>query len=429
MSQRVAIVSSDCHAGLALPALKDFMESEFHEQLDEYIGQVEAMWKAAREAKVRYRRFVDTEAIESMLSFAEQVSTDNERRLKELEADRVVAEVLFADTTSVPFTWMFGYGEATGGEELRLALAGQRAYNRWLCEFVDPSRQAGVALLNYADVDASIEEVRKAAAHGVRSVSLNGIQTNVPPPWHPSYTPLWNAIEEAEMPISFHGGAGTGIPTNANWKDDATTGDENEVAVGHYDAMTWATTYTEAALGGHRPLWFFIWGGVLERHPKLKLVFTEQGSGWIPKAVGFMNWQWDYGVNSEDKLLPRRPSEYYYEQCFAGASIMTNYEVAHRHEIGDANMMFGTDFPHPEGTAGRTVKYLNHVLSHTDITEAEARAIAGENCARVYGLDMAPLQALADTGVGPTLEEILTPLDDEVDPATEMWAAKASFLF
>jgi len=108
---------------------------------------------------------------------------------------------------------------------------------------------------------------------------------------------------------------------------------------------------------------------------------------------------------------------------------MTHYEVAHRDEIGAANMMFGTDFPHSEGTFGKTVRYLNFVLSGTDITEAEVRALVGENAARCYDLDMAHLQSLADV-VGPTIEEIMTP-DPTAgdDPETVMWAEKPSFLF
>jgi predicted TIM-barrel fold metal-dependent hydrolase len=195
-----------------------------------------------------------------------------------------------------------------------------------------------------------------------------------------------------------------------------------------FGALQWAINITEAGVSGHRPLWFFIWGGVLERHPRLKLVFTEQGSGWIANAVRYMDWQWEYGPHSEDTLIPRRPSEYWAEQCFVGSSIMTHYEVAHREEIGVANMMFGTDFPHSEGTFGKTVLYLNHVLSGTGITDAEVRALLGENAARCYGLDLSTLQSLADA-VGPTMEDILAPTDAPLDPETIMWADKPSFLF
>jgi predicted TIM-barrel fold metal-dependent hydrolase len=361
------------------------------------------------------------EKFERSRAFSDQVSSDNERRIKELEADNVVGEVLFADGASVPFTGAFGLNEAIDGDELELALAGQRSHNRWLADFVDPSRQVGVAILNYADVEVAVREARRAADAGLRSVALNGIQTNVPPPWDESFTPLWDVLEDSGLPISVHAGAGTPPPSNAFAMRGVAT-------LASFGALQWAINITEAGVSGHRPLWFFIWGGVLERHPRLKLVFTEQGSGWIANAVRYMDWQWEYGPHSEDTLIPRRPSEYWAEQCFVGSSIMTHYEVAHREEIGVANMMFGTDFPHSEGTFGKTVLYLNHVLSGTGITDAEVRALLGENAARCYGLDLSTLQSLADA-VGPTMEDILTPTDAPLDPETIMWADKPSFLF
>ena len=422
MSSRVAIFSSDCHIGLSLPAHREYLESKYHAALDEYVRRVTPMVDSRERIKTSVRRFASVESFDRMCAFSEQVSANNELRIKELESDHVVAEVLFADASSVPFAGPFGYAEAVDGEGLELVLAGQRSHNRWLADFIDPARQVGVALVNYADVDAAVREVYWAAEAGLRSVALNGIQTNVPAPWHESYTPLWHALEETGLPVSLHAGSGTGLPSNLVDPDKPLD------ALLKVGSLVWAIQITEGLIGSHRPLWFFIWGGVLERHPGLKLVFTEQGSGWIPNAIGYMDWQWEYGAHSEDTLIPRRPSEYWQRQCFTGASIMTHYEVAHRREIGLSNMMFGTDFPHKEGTFGRTVPYLNHVLSGTDISEAEVRGLLGENAARCYGLDLAHLQSLAED-VGPTLEDLLVPSEIPLDEEAAMWAAKPSFLF
>jgi predicted TIM-barrel fold metal-dependent hydrolase len=408
-----------------LPAYKEFLEQRHHEKLDAYISRVSGMLDANARMKSSVRKYMTVEKFERMRAFSDQVSTDNVRRIKELEADNVVGEVLFADGASVPFAGPFGYADALDGEQAELVRAGQRAFNRWMGEFVDPSRQVGVALINYLDVDAAVKEVYWAAGAGLRSVALNGVQTNVPPPWDESFTPLWKALEDTGLPISMHAGSGSSLPQPLHIYDP----DKKLEALRTMGPLMWAINITEGLISSHRPLWFFIWGGVIDRHPKLKLVFTEQGSGWIPKAIEYMDWQWEYSPHSESSLIPRRPSEYWAEQCFTGASIMTHYEVAHRHQIGVANMMFGTDFPHSEGTFGKTVSYLNHVLARTDVTESETRAILGENMARCYGLDMTYLQSLAE-GVGPTVKEILTPTDTPVeDPETVMWANKPSFLF
>jgi predicted TIM-barrel fold metal-dependent hydrolase len=361
------------------------------------------------------------EKLERMHAYSDQVNSNNEQRLKELEGDGVVAEVMFSGGP-VPFTGFFGNAEAVEGEELELAMAGQRAHNRWLGEFIDPSRQVGVALINYADVDAAVREVYWAANAGLRSVMVNGVQTSVPPPWDDRYTPLWNAIEDTGLPISLHAGSGSTVPMPAGVNQPRDFSSRS----GH---LRQVIKITEGPFATHRALWFFVWGGILESHPNLKLVFTETGSGWVAKAVTYMDWQWEYSAHSESDLVPRRPSEYWQRQCFVGASIMTHHEVAHRHEIGVPQMMFGTDFPHPEGTLGKTISYLNHVLAGTDITEAELRAILGENAARCYGLDMTYLQSLANK-VGPTMQEIMAVSDTPVDdPETTMWAAKPSFVF
>ena len=144
----------------------------------------------------------------------------------------------------------------------------------------------------------------------------------------------------------------------------------------------------------------------LLRERDARSLLTELLSASVDNTTNSMDWQWEYGPHSEDTLIPRRPSEYWADQCFVGSSIMTHYEVAHRDEIGVTNMMFGTDFPHSEGTFGKTVPYLNFVLSGTDITEPEVRALLGENAARCYNLDLAHMQSLADV-VGPTIEEIM----------------------
>jgi predicted TIM-barrel fold metal-dependent hydrolase len=423
MSAPVLIVSSDCHIGLELSAYKDYLESQYHSRLDDYSARVSAATQRQATEKATVRKYRRVDEIEQRRAFSDQVSSDNDRRIKELEADHVVGEVLFPNGMSIPFAGGFGNADAIEGEAAELAMAGQRAHNRWLAEFVDPSRQVGVAMLSYADIDAAVREVGWAADAGLRSVGLNGIQTNVPPPWDSIYEPLWDALEETGLPISFHAGVGTPPPSNAH------VGSAGIAQLAEWGPLPWAVNLTEGNYAAHRPLWFFIWGGVLERHPGLKLAFTEQSSGWIEHALAFMDWQWEYGSHSEDTLIPQRPSEYWARQCFTGASIMTLHEVAHRREIGVAQMMFGTDFPHPEGTYGKTVSYLNHVLAGSDVTEAEARAMLGENAVRCYGLDLTALQTIA-ARVGPTIEEILIPVDPPVDdPETIMWAAKPPFLF
>jgi len=88
-------------------------------------------------------------------------------------------------------------------------------------------------------------------------------------------------------------------------------------------------------------------------------------------------------------------------------------ELAKRYEIGVDNMMWGNDFPHPEGTWPYTREHLRFVFA--DVPEDDVRLLVGENAVRLLNVDPAPLRAIADR-IGPTPDEIATPLPKEEIP-------------
>jgi hypothetical protein len=118
----------------------------------------------------------------------------------------------------------------------------------------------------------------------------------------------------------------------------------------------------------------------------------------------------------EDKhLCDRLPSEYWQTNGFVGASLLSLPEMEHRHDIGVGTMMYGNDYPHPEGTWGRQTSWLQASLGKAGGTEDEARRILGLNAADLYHFDVAPLQEVANNEIGPTVDDVLHDLsDDEV---------------
>ena len=94
-----------------------------------------------------------------------------------------------------------------------------------------------------------------------------------------------------------------------------------------------------------------------------------------------------------------RPSEYFDRNCAIGASNTRRRELARRYEIGVGNIMWGNDFPHPEGTWPHTREFLRDAFC--DIPVDETAAMLGLNAAELYGFDVAALRPLADR-VGPT---------------------------
>jgi predicted TIM-barrel fold metal-dependent hydrolase len=179
-----------------------------------------------------------------------------------------------------------------------------------------------------------------------------------------------------------------------------------------------------------RPLWFLLWSGVFERHPGLRYAVTECGAFWAADLLWTMDTAYDREHASKklgDQLtatLPRRPSHYFDRNCGIGASNTRRRELARRHEIGVGNLMWGNDFPHPEGTWPHTRKWLRDAF--WDIPVDDTAAILGENAATFYGFDAARLRPLADR-IGPTPGD-LGQRDDNADRWADVAAAGRPWL-
>jgi len=127
-----------------------------------------------------------------------------------------------------------------------------------------------------------------------------------------------------------------------------------------------------------------------------------------------------YGVPSQAlrNQVPKKPSEYMTSNVFLGASFAGPVAVAEAvQENYVANVIWGTDYPHGEGTykyperadePSMTRQYMRWTFANNP---AEVLlAILGENGIRAYGLDRAALAAVA-ARIGPTIDEVTTPLD------------------
>jgi predicted TIM-barrel fold metal-dependent hydrolase len=286
-----------------------------------------------------------------------------------------------------------------------LLMAGARAHNRWLAELCSTKtvRRAGVAIVPIFDVDAAVAEIRRARSSGLRGGVLIPSMWQPHEPYHDTkYDRVWAACAELEMPVHVHSGAA----------DRASYGEH----VGIYVA--------EVRWWSIRPLWFLLWAGVFERCPALRFVTTECGAFWAPDLL----WTSDIVYDREHaakKLgkqltshLSMRPSEYFDRNCYIGASNTRRRELARRYEIGVANIMWGNDFPHPEGTWPHTKEWLRSAFH--DIPVDETQEILGGNAAACYGFDVDSLRPLAER-FGPTPEDL-----GQTGADLEKWAELAA---
>jgi predicted TIM-barrel fold metal-dependent hydrolase len=168
-----------------------------------------------------------------------------------------------------------------------------------------------------------------------------------------------------------------------------------------------------------------IFAGVLERHPDLQFVFTEQGTAWIPETLGTLDFffdrmgsatgsqelEWGQSVVSQ---LSMRPSEYWSRQCHVGSSFMRPAEAALRHSVGVDRIMWGSDYPHKESSYPFSTEALR--LSFAGIDPVEVQQMLGGNAARLFGFDLEGLSEVA-ARVGPTHLQVGQPLEaHEIPP-------------
>jgi len=388
---RHLVISSDCHAGLPPERYRDYLDPKHRAAFDQALPlQIEQTKLAAKKFLVDDINEEWRRGREEMLAGA----WDHDARVRVLEADGIAGEVIFPDGITEMNMPPFGAGLSLPTENVvpELQWAGARSHNRWLAELVAmaPERRVGVAIVPALwDIDLAVREVRWARANGLRGIMLPCLWGRFPPYHHPRYEPIWSVCEEQDVVVHWHSGP---APSEEYFGGGlAGTGTSLPGAMGIYvsEVVWWCV----------RPLTFLIWGGVLERHPRLRVAITEGTSIWVPEYLNLLDQRYSETHYSQ-KLgdyrshLKSRPSEYFHRQVFLGASCMPRREAELRHAIGLGNIMWGSDYPHPEGSWPYTREQMLETFH--GLPEAEVAAMLGGNAARFYGFDsekLAPIVA------------------------------------
>jgi predicted TIM-barrel fold metal-dependent hydrolase len=399
---RYLLISADGHTGPPAEHYREYLDEAYHPQFDAHQAELGVIRGFQQEMNKDFREEWEAKTGDGGLHAAYDSDARNER----LDGEGVAAEVLFPDAdvlgtgrvASSPFGSGLGNPTDCDGE---LVFAGARAHNRWLADFCakEPHRRIGVAVVPVTvDVDAAVTEVHEVADRGLRGVMVPTRWFDAPAYLDPSYEPFWAAVEERGLVLHTHSGAG---PTD-------------------YDPMlpgAMAVYATEAYWWAARPLWVLLWGGVFERHPDLRYVIAENGAWWVPDIVAKMDEKFLGGHNTRKmgdafrQTITMKPSEYIDRNCFFAASTPGVEDVGRRHEVGIGNLLWGNDFPHPEGTFPYTRELVRRRFH--DVPRDECLAILGQNSAALYGVDTAALAPLVER-IGPLVDDIHgdTPLQE-----------------
>ena len=398
---RYLLITADTHAGSDPEGYGPYLEKRWQGDFQDWVAQSAELAKAMRQVMGNRSIGVDGDP-----DVDGDRNWDSARRLRETEADGVVAEVIFPNT-SPPFapSMMSELGEADIGADYPRRWAGLRASNRWLADFCKeaPGRRAGIAQIFLPFIEESVEEIRWAKENGLTGgVLLPGAPpgSGIEPLYAPQYEPIFAVCEELGMPLNHHSGGAT-----PNF--------------GMHMPQSLAMFMLEVTWWAHRALWHLMFAGVFERHPNLQFVLTETGVGWAPGVLAELDHFFDRMKHNEQcsehmfggptvAKMSLTPSEYFARQCHIGASFLPPKDCAMRHEIGIDRLMWGTDYPHVEGSYPYTREHLRLTFAGVDPDEIQ-QLVAG-NAAKLYGFDLEQLAPLA-ARFGPTKAEIAEPLE------------------
>jgi len=283
---------------------------------------------------------------------------DPHLRVKELDRDGMDAEVIYGILAACAKM----KNPEAANEMLRI-------YNDFMHDFCShyPDRMIGLACLPYSDIDAAAAEVRRVAKKGMRGVELS-CSWHMTPMWHPMWDPLWEAVNETQLPLHFHT-----FPSV-----DPELRKQYELPVQRQ--MTYAgLCLFQMTLGNI--LTAMMGAAVFERFPNIRMVMGERGIGWIPYVLDRMDFE--YKDQYQDLKLKKLPSEYWRAQCKAtfqydriGTKLIE--------DMGVETLMWGSDYPHPDGVWPESAKYIDDQFSHLPADIKYAMTCG--NAAKFYGL-------------------------------------------
>ena len=270
---------------------------------------------------------------------------------------------------------------AMAKSEPELALDCCRAYNDFLTEWcsADPKRLLAQISLPLWDVDACVQEIERNAAAGHKSVMMTYQPDGHGLPWlaDEHWDPVWNATQDAGLPITFHIDSGRDMNV---WPG--------------YDPATYVVKLTvQSFLGNADAISEIVFSGLCHRFPGLDFVSVESGIGYIPYLLESMDWQWiNLGM---DKVHPDRdllPSEYFRRQVYGSFWFEQDSALRILDLIQD-NVLYETDFPHPTSITPGQFEFsesarenLDRKFANSGVSEEILHKVLHDNAARVYDL-------------------------------------------
>ncbi|MEO6164967.1 MAG: amidohydrolase family protein [Candidatus Binatia bacterium] len=293
-------------------------------------------------------------------------------RLSDMDRDGADASIMYGPTDPM----------AIADPELRRCC--YQAYNDWLSEFCAgrPERLFGVPQLSMEDPLAARDELARLAKRGgLRHVNILASRAN-PPVYDDAWEPFWALAEEVDIPIGFH----LAVVVKRSRLDESKRAAANLV-------VTVASQFAQEPPGMQllEPMTGLIFDGVLDRHPRVKIVMAEAGLAWVPSMIQGLD-IWYQRTRDGRRLIGEKPialpkflpSEYFHRQIWI-SFVDDPLGVKMVGNVLDADkVMFGSDYPHPASTWPNSQAAIAAQME--SLPAATVQKITRDNARALFGI-------------------------------------------
>jgi uncharacterized protein len=298
---------------------------------------------------------------------------DPVERLKVMDECGIHAQVLYPNA--------IGIGGQTLANEVHdpvLRRLCVEIYNDHMAELQEWSnlRFLPMPVLPAWSIDDCVRETQRLAELGFRGVNMTSDpqDSGSPDLAHRDWDALWEVCADLQMPVHFHIGA-------------------SQTSLNFYGKYFWPSIHQnfKPAVGGAmlflnnaRTVINSIYAGIFDRYPNLKMVSVESGMGWVPFMLEAMDYEAAENAPEQTAQLSRKPSEFFRTNWYATFWFEENggdlqYLID---QVGEDNVMFETDFPHPTCMYPDPLKTVEERM--TALRPETRRKVLGDNAAALY---------------------------------------------
>ena len=299
-------------------------------------------------------------------------SWDMKARVEMLDQGGLFAQILYPNVAG------FGSQNFMKVEDGGLRLACAQIYNDAMAEIQEESkgRLFPMALMPWWNIEQSVQEVERAKKLGMKGIVMCSDPDSIglPDLGADEWLPFWDACNDSGLPVNFHIGASE---TSFNMFGRAA-----------WPSMGWSRRLAlgSAALfvENSRVISNLLYSGLFERCTKLKIVSVESGIGWIPFVLESIDYEWIETDSASERKLSMAPSEYFKKHVYGCFWFEKAAPMKLIDQIGEDNVLFETDFPHPTCLYPKVQEYIAEVSAGW--SEGRKRKILQDNASKLYGI-------------------------------------------